>query len=38
VPPPVDFDPVPLMRPLVATFRLVCAVSLAEMLSNVMLS
>ncbi len=25
MPPPVDLDPVPFLHPLVATFRLVCA-------------
>jgi len=27
VPPPVDFDPVPLVQPVVAAFALVCAVT-----------
>jgi hypothetical protein len=30
VPPAVDFNPVPLVRPLVATFRLVCGLTLSE--------
>jgi hypothetical protein len=30
VPPPVDFNAVPLVRPLVATLRLVCGLTLSE--------
>jgi len=34
LPSPVDFDPVPLVRPLVATLRMVCAVMYSRAAAN----